>query len=41
LWTHQFEYIAGGLIAAGRAVTARGGSGLPGPVNREPQLFAS
>jgi transposase len=27
-------------IAAGRAVTARGGSGLPGPANREPQLFA-
>ena len=24
-------------IAAGHAVTARGGSGLPGPVNREPQ----
>ena len=28
-------------IAAGHAVTARGGSGLPGPVNREPQLIAS
>jgi transposase len=25
-------------IAAGRAVTARGGTGVPGPVNREPQL---
>ncbi|MCL9759887.1 transposase, partial [Frankia sp. AiPa1] len=24
-------------IAAGRAVTARGGAGLPVPVNREPQ----
>ena len=25
-------------IAAGPAVTARGGTGVPGPVNREPQL---
>ena len=24
-------------LAAGRAVTARGGTGLPEPVNREPQ----
>jgi transposase len=30
--------IAAGTIAAGRAVTARGGSALAGPVNREPQL---
>jgi transposase len=30
--------IAVGCIAAGRAVTARGGSALAGPVNREPQL---
>jgi putative transposase len=30
--------IAGGTIAAGRAVTARGGSALAGPMNREPQL---
>jgi len=30
--------IAAGGIAAGRAVTARGGSVLAGPVNREPQL---
>jgi transposase len=29
---------AGAVLAAGHAVTARGGSGLPGPVNREPQL---
>lgn len=28
-------------IAAGRAVTARGGAGLPEPVNCEPQLIAS
>ncbi len=28
-------------IAAGHAVTARGGPGLPEPVNREPQLLAS
>jgi transposase len=29
-------------LAAGRAVTARGGTGLPGPTNREPQhCFAS
>lgn len=28
-------------IAAGRAVTARGGAGLPEPANREPQLVAS
>lgn len=28
-------------IAAGRAVTARGGPGLPEPANREPQLVAS
>jgi transposase len=27
-------------IAAGHAVTARGGPGLPGPANREPQLSA-
>jgi transposase len=33
------EQIARECIAAGRAVTARGGSGLPGPVNREPQLL--
>jgi transposase len=30
--------IAAGTIAAGRAVTARGGLALAGPVNREPQL---
>jgi transposase len=30
--------IAVGCIAAGRAVTARGGWALAGPVNREPQL---
>jgi hypothetical protein len=28
-------------IAAGHAVTARGGDGVTRPVNREPQLFAS
>jgi transposase len=33
--------IAVGSIAAGRAVTARGGSALAGPVNREPQLTPS
>lgn len=33
--------IAKGGIAAGRAVTARGGAGLPEPANREPQLVAS
>jgi putative transposase len=26
-------------IAAGHAVTARGGDGIPRPVNREPQLL--
>lgn len=30
--------IARGTIAAGRAVTARGGAGIPEPMNREPQL---
>jgi transposase len=33
--------IAVGCIAAGRAVTARGGLALAGPVNREPQLTPS
>jgi putative transposase len=33
--------IAVGCIAAGRAVTARGGWALAGPVNREPQLTPS
>jgi putative transposase len=28
-------------IAAGHAVTARGGDGMARPVNREPQLLAS
>jgi hypothetical protein len=28
-------------IAAGHAVTARGGDGITRPVNREPQLLAS
>jgi transposase len=39
--TEHADVNAAKNIAAGRAVTARGGPGLPEPVNREPQLVAS
>jgi putative transposase len=39
--TEHADVNAAKNIAAGRAVTVRGGSGSPGPVNREPQLVAS
>jgi IS605 OrfB family transposase len=40
-YTGNADVNAARNIAAGRAVTARGGLPLGGPVNREPQLFAS
>jgi putative transposase len=39
--TEHADVNAARNIAAGRAVTARGGTGLPAPANREPQLVAS
>ena len=38
-WTGNADVNAAINIAAGHAVTARGGTGLPVPVNREPQLL--
>ena len=35
-WTGNADYNAARNIAAGQVVTARGGQGSPGPVNREP-----
>jgi transposase len=39
-WTGNADMNAACNIAAGRAVPARGGSGLPGPMNREPHHAA-
>ena len=38
---HADVNAARNIAAGGRPVPARGGSGLPGPANREPQLAAS
>jgi putative transposase len=41
-WTGNADYNAArNIAAAGQAVTARGGRGVPGPVNREPPTLAS
>jgi len=40
-WTGNADVNAARNIAAGRAVPVRGGSGSPGPVNREPHHVAS
>jgi transposase len=40
-WTGNADYNAARNIAAGQVVTARGGQGSPGPVNREPPTLGA